>query len=223
MRRHALGPAALVAAVAVLAACGPSATPVATSTSPTTNPPTTSPTGTPGGTPAASGALGSAPYDITIPPAWQEFDLADPAAKAGLDTFVAANPSLAASITGFESIPGVRMAINPLLGDIVLIITTPSRGIPLEAIAPSFTAQFKTVPGIQGTPAPEDATLPGGHAVHWHLTLTSNKPGGGTATVEESVYLFVSQSDAVIVEFVTPAGGAVPDEPAIIGSFRFKP
>ncbi len=226
MRRRIIGSAALLAVLAVVVACGSSGTPAA-SGGPTpgatvTSSPAGSPVATANGSPTTSGNVGIEPYDITIPTTWQEFNLADPAAKAGLDAFVEANPSLAASIQGFESIPGVRMAINPLVGDIVLILTTPSNGAPLEALAPTFTAQFQAVPGLQGTPAPEAVTLPGGPAVHWHLTLTSNKPGGGTVTAEESVYLFVSQTDAVIIEFVTPAGGAIPDEPSIVGSFRFK-
>lgn len=212
---------ALAAVTAITAACGPSATPVPT-TEPTPTVAPATPTVGPA-SPAASGGLGSAPYDITIPAGWQSFDLADPAAKAGLDAFVEANPNLAASIQQFEAIPGVRMAVNPLLGDFMLVLTTPSNGIALDTLGQSFTAQFQAVPGLEGTPTPENVTLPGGDAIHWDLKLTSNKPGGGTISVEESVYLFASATDAVVVEFVTPAGGTIPDEQAIINSFAFRP
>ncbi len=213
------------------AGCGGGTTPTASpgpgqSSSPTVAPSTPAPTAlptaalTPG--PSASANTGSAPYDITIPTGWESFDLADPAAKVGLDAFVEANPNLAASIQAFESIPGVRMAVNPLLGDFMLVITTPSNGVGLDTLAQSFTAQFQLVPGLQGTPTPKNLTLPGGDAVHWDLKLTSNKPGGGTITAQESIYLFANSTDAVIVEFVTPAGGTIPDEQSIVSSFRFR-
>jgi hypothetical protein len=223
MRRALLS---IVTLVALVAACGPGGT-----QGPTTNPspsatateaPTAAPTTAPSEAPAASGPFGGAPYDITVPTGWQAFDLADPAAKAGLDAFVEANPSLAASIQQFESMTNARMAVNPLLGDFMLVITTPSGGISLADLAQSFTAQFQAVPGLDGTPKPENVTLPGGDAVHWDLKLSSNKPGGGTMSVEESLYLFASSSDAVVVEFVTPAGGLIPDEQSIVNSFRFR-
>jgi hypothetical protein len=197
------------------AACGASGTPEPPTAPPTTPAPTQAiATVTPSG-------FGGAPYDITIPSGWQAFNLADPAAKAGLGAFVEANPALAASVQQFESMPNARMAVNPLLGDFLLVITTPSGGIPLDTLAQSFTAQFQVVPGLEATPAPQNVTLPAGDAIHWEIRLSSNRPDGGTITVEESIYLLASSSDAVVVEFVTPAGGVVPDEQTIINSFRF--
>lgn len=220
MRRSLRVPVVLVASVVLLAACGSGGTPATSPSLAPSEAPTASPTAATA--PPASGGLGSTPYTITIPSAWQEFNLADPAAKAGLDAFVEANPTLAAAIQQFESIPGVRMAIDPLLGDVMLVITTQSGGVPLDILAQSFTAQFQTVSGLEGTPTPQDVTLPGGNAVHWDLKLTSNKPGGGTISVEESVYLFANATNAVIVEFVTPSGGAIPDEQSIVASFKFS-
>lgn len=221
MRRSVLRPSVLVALAMVLAACGSGGTATPTSV-PTPSAPPVQPSAAASAGAVGSGVPGSAAYDITIPSSWQSFDLSDPSAKAALDAYVAANPSMAASIQQFETIPGVRMAINPLLGNVMLVFTTPSSGIPLDLLAQTFTAQFQAVPGLQGTPNPENVTLPGGDAVHWTLALTSNKPGGGTVSVQESIYLFANPSYAAVVEFVTPSGGAIPDEQAIVGSFAFK-
>jgi hypothetical protein len=170
----------------------------------------------------SAGAFNGQPYTITLPAAWQAFNLADPAAKAGLDSFVAANPNIAASVKLFEGIPGVRMAVNPVLGNVMLLFTTPSGGLPLGTLATSFTAQFQAVPGLTGTPSPQKVTLPGGDAIHWAIAIKANKAGGGTLSVAESVYLFASSTDAVILEFATLTGGAIPDEQAIASSFAFK-
>jgi len=105
----------------------------------------------------------------------------------------------------------------------MLLITTPSGGFPLDTLATSFTTQFQAVPGLKGTPTPEHVTLPGGDAIHWALSISANKAGGGTLSVAESVYLFASRSDAVILEFATLSGGVVPDEQAIAASFAFNP
>lgn len=221
MRRSVLIPSVLIALAVVLVACGGGGTAAPTSV-PTPSAPPVQPSANASAGPVDSGVPGSAAYDITIPSSWQSFDLSDPSAKAALDAYVAANPSMAASIKQFETIPGVRMAINPLLGNVMLVFTTPSSGIPLDLLAQTFTAQFQAVPGLQDTPKPENVTLPGGDAVHWTLALTSNKPGGGTVSVEESIYLFANSTYAAVVEFVTPSGGAIPDEQAIVGSFKFK-
>jgi hypothetical protein len=220
MRRPALPTIVLGSLLAsVLVACGPSATPVPTAAPTPTEAPAT-PTVAP--TVGPSGDLANLPYEITIPAGWQAYDLSDPTAKAGLDAFIEANPGLGAAIQQFASMPGVRMAVNPLLGNFMLIVTTPSNGIPLDTLGQSFTAIFQTVPGLQGTPTPENLTLPGGDAIHWTIKVAGNKPGGGSFSVDESVYLLASASDAVILEFVTLSGGAIPDERAIVDSFRFK-
>jgi hypothetical protein len=169
----------------------------------------------------SAGAFNGLPYTITLPAGWQAFNLADPAAKAGLDSFVAANPNIAASVKLFEGIPGVRMAVNPILGNVMLLFTTPSSGLPLDTLATSFTAQFQAVPGLTGTPTPQKVTLPGGDAIHWAIAIKANKAGGGTLSVAESVYLFAGSTDAVILEFATLTGGVIPDEHAIASSFNF--
>ncbi|HJW21718.1 MAG TPA: hypothetical protein VJ506_04740 [Candidatus Limnocylindrales bacterium] len=216
-------PAVVLAALLAItvAACGPAGT-SGPSTAPTSAAlATAGPSPAPTVGPSASGPFAGAPYAITLPSGWQAFNLADPAAKGSLDAFAAANPSLAVSIQQFESMTNARMAVNPLLGDILLIVTTPSGGVSLDTLAQTFTAQFQAVPGLEGSPVPEDLTLPGGAAVHWDIRLSGSKAGGGTIRATESVYLFVSATDAVVVEFVTPAGGAIPDEQSIVSSFTF--
>jgi hypothetical protein len=228
MRNHLL---TTVAAALLLAACtssGPSAPPSQASeaTLAVTGAPaaTTVPTPPAAVAPSAStsaAAFSGQPYAITLPADWQAFNLGDPGAKAGLDAFVAANPNIAASVKLFEGIPGVRMAINPIVGNVMLVITTPSGGVPLDTLATNFTGQFQAVPGVAGTPTPEHMALPGGNAIHWALSIRANKAGGGTLSVAESVYLFASPSDAVILEFATLSGGVIPDEQAIASSFAF--
>jgi hypothetical protein len=201
-----------------------------TAPSPTLAPvPTPSPTvaPTPSASPSPEASLtadpfAGQPYSLTLPAGWRAFDLSDPTAKAALEGFVSANPNFATAIKLFESIPGVRMAVNPLLGNFMLVFTTPSGGIPLDTLSQSFTAQFAAVPGLTNTPKAEKLTLPAGEAVHWDLTLNGNKPGGGTVSVQESVYLLANSSQAVIMEFVTLSGGVIPDENSIVNSFQFK-
>jgi hypothetical protein len=214
-------------AVALLIAACTSSSPAATPTQAPTLAAVTTPTvdtSTPPVSPspaASAGAFSGQPYTITVPTGWQAFNLGDASAKAGLDAFVAANPNIAASVKLFEGIPGVRMAINPVVGNVMLVITTPSRGLPLDTLATSFTTQFQAVPGLNGTPTPEHVTVPGGNAIHWALSISANKAGGGTLSVAESVYLFASPIDAVILEFATLSGGVIPDEQAIAASFAF--
>jgi hypothetical protein len=214
--RRPLPAIAWLAVVATLAAaaCGPSGSPTPTAT------PTPAPTEAPSATPVPSG-FGGAPYDITVPGGWQAFNLADPAVKAGLEALVKTKPTLAASIKQFESMTNARIAVNPVLGVFLLVITTPSAGIPLETLAQGFTEQFQAVAGLQATPAPENITLPGGEAIHWVIKLSSTTAEGGTISAADSIYLFASASDAVVIEFITPTGGSIPDEQAIVNSFRF--
>jgi hypothetical protein len=221
---------AVGAAVALLAfvaaSCGSAAT---TAPSPATTPTvapiqTIAPTEAPASGPPASFSsdpFADEPFTLTLPAGWQGFNLQDPAAQASIDAFAASNPNLAASIQAFKAMPGVRMAVNPLLGNILLVLTTPSNGIALDTIAQAFNAQFQAVPGLQAAPSPEPMTLSNGNAVHWLLSLTANKAGGGTVQVSESIYLLVNSTTAVILEFVVPQGGVVPDEQAIVDSFKF--
>jgi hypothetical protein len=216
---------ALVAVGVVVAGCSGAAvatptvvpTPTAAPTASPTAPPTPSPSPSPSPAPFAG-----QPYTITIPPGWHTFNLADPAEKRALDAFVASNPSMGPAIALFETIPGVQLAANPLLGDELLVFTSPTNGVTLDTIAPSVEAQFKLIPGLKSPPKATKLTLPAGPAYHWLIQITANKPGGGTITVEESVYLLANDSTAVFVEFVTPAGGLVPDEKAIIDSLAFR-
>jgi len=161
------------------------------------------------------------PYTLTLPAGWNAFNLSDPASSAALDQFIAANPSMAASIQQFKALPGVRMAVNPILGNVLVVIATPSNGLSLDLITQSFNAQFQAVPGLLAPPSPEPLSLPAGNAIHWLLQLQANKPGGGTVQVTESVYALVSPSTIVILEFVVPQGGAIPDEQAIVNGFQF--
>jgi hypothetical protein len=218
-----------LSAVAILvAACGtaqPSPTPVST-LSPTAIPTATagpSPTQAVVATPAPTGPFAGKPYSLDLPEGWQAFDLSDPAGTAALEAFVAANPEMAASIEAFKALPNVTMAVNSLLGDVVVALSTPSGGLPLETLATSFTAQFALVPGVQDPPQPENRTLPVGPAVHWAISVEANKPGGGTYQVGESVYLVANDTTAVLVEFVEVAGGGIPQEEQIINSLAFTP
>lgn len=220
--------AALAAAVlvpALIAACSGS-----TPTSAPTGAPTTAPTAAVAPTePPASGPAASfssdpfagEPFTLTLPAGWQGFNLQDPAAQASIDQFAASNPNLAGSIQTFKSMPNVRMAVNPLLGNILLVLPTASNGIPLDTLSQAFNAEFQAVPGLQAAPSAEPVTLPNGNGVHWQLALSANKAGGGTVQVSESIYLLANSTTAVILEFVVPEGGAVPDEQAIVDSFRF--
>lgn len=220
--------AALAAAVlvpALVGACNSSA-PTAAPTAAATIAPvaTVAATEPPASGPPASissDPFAGEPFTLTLPAGWQGFNLQDPAAQASIDQFAASNPSLAGSIQAFKSYPDVRMAVNPLLGNILLVLPTPSNGIPLETLAQAFNAQFQAVPGLQAAPSPEPVSLPNGSGVHWLLSLTANKAGGGTVQVSESIYLLVSSTTAVILEFVVPQGGAIPDEQAIVDSFKF--
>jgi hypothetical protein len=218
----------MIAVVAILAGCGsgapsPTAAPTPMPTPTVAPTPSPSPTPTPSPSPVAADPFAGQPYTVVVPPGWRAFNLSDPSAKAGLEAYVAANPSMAAAIKLFESIPGVRMAVNPLLGNFMLIVTLPSGGTPLATIGQSFSSQFAAVPGIQGTPKAENVTLPGGPAIHWQLTVSSKMTTGATISVSESVYLLANATDAAILEFVTLSGGVIPDEAAIADSFAFKP
>jgi len=210
------------------AACGtgqPSPSPVITAT-PTVAPtstlvPTPSPAPTP--TPRPSGPFAGQAYALDLPAGWTTFDLAEPSGTAALDAFVAANPEMAASIDAFKKLPNVTMAVNVLIGNVVVSLSLPTGGLTLDVLATSFTSQFAAVPGIKTPPVAENLTLPVGPAVHWDIKVEAKKPGGGTYEVGESVYLVANATTAVLVEFVEVGGAGIPQEDQIIKSLRFTP
>jgi hypothetical protein len=215
-------------AAMLVAACGtsepspsvvitPGPTEAATATAPpaSTSAPTVAPTPT--------SPFAGQPYSMDLPDGWTIFDLADPAGSAALDAFVAANPEMAGPIEAFKALPGVTMAINPVLANVVVSLAVPTGGLTLEVLATSFTAQFAAVPGVVTPPQPNDVVLPAGPAVHWDITIEANNPGGGTNQVHESVYLIANDTTAVLVEFVEVTGAGIPQEAQIIQSFRFTP
>ena len=208
------------------AACGtaqPSPNPV------TTPPPTSVATPTAAATdalvpsPGPTGPFAGQPYALDLPEGWESFDLSDPAGAAAIDAFVAANPEMGAAVEAFKALPNVTMAVNAVLGNVVVSLATPSGGLSLDAIATGFTAQFGAVPGVASRPVPEELSLPVGRAIHWDITLEANDPAGGTYQVGESVYLVANDTTAVLVEFVEVEGAGVPQEQQIIQSLRFTP
>lgn len=210
------------------AACGtgqPSASPAITA------PPTVAPTPTPAATPTAAPTPTPGPtspfagqaYAFDLPAGWTTFDLKDPSGTAALDAFVAANPEMGTSIEAFKKLPNVTMAVNMLIGNVIVSLSLPTGGLTLDVLATSFTSQFAAVPGIKTPPVAENLTLPVGPAVHWAIKVEANKPGGGTYEVGESVYLVANDTTAVLVEFVVVGGAGVPQEDQIIKSLRFTP
>lgn len=209
-------------------ACGttsPSATPVVTA-APTVAPtPTAAPTPTlgPSVTPLPTSPFAGLPYALDLPEGWVTFDLSDPAGAAALDTFVAANPEMKASIDAFKQLPGVTMAVNLLLGNVVVALSLPTGGLSLDVLSSSFTSQFAAVPGVVTPPQPSELALPVGRAIHWDIQIKANSPGGGTYQVGESVYLVANDTTAVLVEFVEVGGAGIPQEDQIIRTLRFTP
>ena len=217
--------------IGVLAgACGtsqpsPSPAPVITAAPTSVTAPSAAPTPTaaPTPSPAPTSPFAGQPYSLVLPDGWVTFDLSDPAGSAALDSFVVANPEMAGAIEAFRQLPNVTLAVNPLLGNVVVSLSSPTGGLSLDVLAASFTAQFAAVPGVVTAPQPENLTLPVGPAVHWHIDIQANDPGGGTYQVGESVYLVANDTTAVLVEFVEVAGAGVPQEQAIIDSLAFTP
>lgn len=209
-------------------ACGtaqPSPTPVVTP-APTVAPTPTeaaTPTAGPGATPAPTSPFAGQPYALDLPDGWVTFDLSDPSGAAALDAFVTANPEMKASIDAFKQLPNVTMAVNLLLGNVIVSLAVPTGGLSLDVLATSFTTQFAAVPGVVTPPQPTDVTLPVGRAIHWDIEIKANSPGGGTYQVGESVYLVANDTTAVLVEFVEVGGAGIPQEDQIIRSLRFSP
>lgn len=219
----ALGVAVLVAACGTTTptAAPPTLAPTQAVTPTAAPTPTAEPTVLPAPTPASPYA-GQA-YSLTLPDGWVTLDMKNPAGQAALDAFVAANPSMAGPIEAFKQLDNVVMAVNQLLGNVVVSFSIPSGGLSLDVIAASITTQFATVPGVKEVPAPDDVTLPAGPAKHWHLELEANNPAGGTYSVGESIYLVANDTTAVLVEFVEVGGTPVPQEQQIIQSLTFTP
>ena len=212
------------------AACGtgqPSPSPVMTAAptvAPTPTPtPAPTPTAGPTPTPGPTGPFVGQAYALDLPAGWTTFDLTDPSGTAALDAFVAANPEMAASIDAFKKLPNVTMAVNMLIGNVIVSLWLPTGGHTLDVLATSFTSQFAAVPGIKTPPVAENRTLPVGPAVHWDIKVAANKPSGGTYEVGESVYLVANDTTAVLVEFVEVGAAGVPQEDQIIKSLRFTP
>ena len=229
MIRRLTASMAVVAVVAVLvAACGsttptaapPTAAPTVAVTPTAAPTPTAEPTVLPSPTPA--GPYAGADYSLALPGGWVAFDMKDPAGQAALDAFVAANPGMAGSIEAFKALPNVVMAVNQLLGNVIVSVSIPTGGLSLDLIATSFTSQFAAVPGVKEAPQPGDVTLPVGPAKHWRLVIEANNPSGGTYTVGESIYLVANSTTAVLVEFVEVGGTAVPQEMQIMQTLAFK-
>ncbi|MGH2901070.1 MAG: hypothetical protein ACRDMZ_20510, partial [Solirubrobacteraceae bacterium] len=166
----------MVVAGAVLAACGssgPSATPVVTPPPSAATTPSASAASTPATTaksPGPSGPFAGQAYALDLPDGWTTFDLKDPSGVAALDAFVAANPDMAGAIEAFKTLPNVTMAVNTQLGNVVIALSLPTLGVPLETLAATFTTQFAGVPGIKEPPIAESVTLPAGPAAHWNIT-----------------------------------------------------
>lgn len=205
------------------AGCGATAT-ASPSPSPVVTPaPTATPTATPSAAPSSPDPFAGKPYRLVIPVGWQTYDLSDPASKASLNAYVQANPAFASAIQAVEATPNVLVALNPLLGDAIVVLPIGSQGLSLQTVGLSIQAQLAEVPGLASAPAAQPTSLPGGDAMHWDLSLTVNKVGGGKVQALESVYLFVNAQWAVLLEFVTPGGGVSADETSVLQSFWFQP
>jgi hypothetical protein len=130
--------------------------------------------------------------------------------------------NMAGSIAAFKALPNVVMAVNQVLGNVIVSVSIPTGGLGLDVISTSFTTQFAAVPGVKEAPQPTDVTLAAGPAKHWHLVIEANNPSGGTYTVGESIYLVANGTTAVLVEFVEVGGTAVPQEDQIVQTLAFK-
>jgi hypothetical protein len=224
----------LVAACGSAAVSAPSAVPLApTATAQPTPRPTASrtarpspsptPTATPSATPTESAdPLADQPYTIHFPSGWTALDLNTPGWETYMTAYAEANPETAVGFESLKRLPNVRLVLNSLLGDAVVLLAIPSQGYPLRVIGKAAAAQFAALPGSNKLAAAKTVTLPAGQALHWVVNLTSNKVGGGKQTVTESIYLVVDDTTAVVVEFVSPKGGVVPGEKRIVRSLHFR-
>ena len=125
MPRRLLSPVVIGLLVAACGSSQPTTAPVITAAP--TAAPTIAPAPTPGSTtaptPASTGAFDGLPYSLSLPPGWTTFDLSDPAGAAALDDFVEANPEMGAAIQVFKALPNVVMAVNMLIGNVVVSLS----------------------------------------------------------------------------------------------------
>jgi hypothetical protein len=212
----------LVATAALVLGCSSAPPSAAPTVAPT---PTAAPTAVPttAATPGGTGLFSGLPYTMDLPDGWTSFDLSDPAAAAAIDAFVAANPEMGPLLQAFKSLPNTVMAVNQLVGNVVISIAIPTGGLPLDTLGKSFTSQFAAVPGVKNPPQAEELTLPIGPALHWDLEVGGNGASGASFTVKESIYLVENGTTAVLVEFVDATGVGVPQEDQIIQSLRYAP
>ena len=100
----------------LVAGCG-NATPSGTTGTPTSAPtvvatPAPPTLATAAATASAGDPFAGKPYALDLPAGWEPFDLSDPAGKAALDAFVAANPEMGAAIAAFQLLPNTVFAVN---------------------------------------------------------------------------------------------------------------
>ena len=223
-RQRALGVIGIALLVGACGSSSPSGTPVITQApTPTAASPTVAPTPSAAATASADNPFAGQAFNLDLPDGWQTFDMDNPNGKAALDAFVKANPEMGPAIQAFKTLPNVVFASNPLLGNVVVAFSIPTGGVTLDTLKESFNVQFASVPGLVNQPKPEKVTLPAGDAIHWDLKLSVNGAGGTKQEVDESLYLVVSGTTAVLVEFVAPGGAPVPQEDQIIRSLTIEP
>jgi hypothetical protein len=173
---------------------------------------------------ASTDPFAGQPYRVDLPPGWMAFDTSTPAAAASVYAMVQANPAFGGAFPqAFQAAPDVRIALNAVLGVVLVLVSTPSNGLSLAAIGQSFGASFQAAPGLVSKTVAESVTLPVGDALHWRISESVAKPGGGTVQVDESAYLVVNAQTAVIAVFSAVQGGGVPDELKVIQTLRFQP
>ena len=141
---------------------------------------------------------------------------------AALDAMAAANPGMAPMIQTLETSKLYKVSANQLTGDLIVTAALPAQGLSLAQIGQALTAQFALIPGASTPPSPDPTSLPAGDALHWPITVSANNTAGKPFTASESVYLVSNGRTAVLVEFVTPAGGVAADEGSILDTLAFK-
>lgn len=206
------------------AAAGPipslAVAPVAASTaSPTPSPsPTSSPlTGT-------ADPFAGLTYAFDLPAGWVMFDPTGDSSKSAIDAVVKANPALAVPMAMLTSSPTLRVAVNPVLGTLVITQPFPATNASIKVIGQNFAAQIKQAyPGVTIDSGPTLVDLPGGEALHWAVSMKANNPNGGMIQVTESIFLISHGSNSVMLNFASPNGAVNPDEAAIANSIRIQP
>lgn len=173
---------------------------------------------------APSAAATSEPYAFSLPAGWVDVDPTSAASQAALNEEAAANPALAGALAQATSGRGhYRIAVNRLTGDVIVSTTLPADGLTLAQIGQGLAAQMNVEPGVSAMSSPQPTQLPAGDALHLTISMSANKAGGGTYSVAESFYILLHGDTAVLVSFVTPAGGVPTQEAAIIDSLVVGP